>query len=192
MLAKIKMVIFVLILGSILTTALVLVNNYTDPIIAKNAVLKVKRSVLLAFEIPYSEENVEQVFDENITSVEKGGKEFFINTAGEVCFEFSGSGVWGPIEGVAALNPDLETIKGITIVQQEETPGLGSRIGDKDYLDTFKGKKIIPDFKILPPGKASAENEVDGITGATLSCNAFSAILNNQFSKFVPLYKGSE
>ena len=64
---------------------------------------------------------------------------------------------------------------------------MGGRIADKDFLELFKEKKIVPELKILSPGKASAENEVDGITGATLSCNAFAEILNSQLGKYIPL-----
>jgi len=32
---------------------------------------------------------------------------------------------------------------------------------------------------------ASGENEVDGMTGATLSCNAFEEILNSELPKYI-------
>ena len=37
---------------------------------------------------------------------------------------FKGAGLWGPIEGVIAFEPDLKTIRGIRFYSQEETPGL--------------------------------------------------------------------
>ncbi|MCK5118228.1 MAG: FMN-binding protein, partial [Candidatus Latescibacteria bacterium] len=74
----------------------------------------------------------------------------------------------------------------------EETPGLGGRIADKEFLDLFKEKSIVPMLKILAPGKANAVNEVDGITGATLSCNALAEILNSQLGKYIPLVREGE
>jgi len=196
---RIKMIVFVLILGSILTTALVAVNNYTAPIIEKKAIIKTRMSILDALDILYTEDDVDEVFSkyvvpkEYVVPEEKEKKKFYISNTGEIAFEFSGSGVWGPIHGIVALLPDLETIKGIIIIHQEETPGLGGRISDKEYLDKFKEKRIMPELKILrPPDKASMENEVDGITGATLSCNAFAEILNSQLKKYIPLIEESK
>ena len=63
---KLLMILFVLILGTILSTALVSVNYYTEPLVLKNAELKSKRTVLSAFNIPYEKENIETIFDQNI------------------------------------------------------------------------------------------------------------------------------
>ena len=45
---------------------------------------------------------------------------------------------------------------------------------------------------IQPPGKASQNNEIDGITGATLSCKAFEEILNHEIEKYVSVIKESK
>ena len=87
--------------------------------------------------------------------------------------------------------PDLKTIKGIIIIHQEETPGLGGRIAEADFLDRFETKKVFPRLTIQPPGKASGNNEVDGITGATLSCKAFEEILNREIEKYISVIKES-
>ena len=85
-----------------------------------------------------------------------------------------------------AIKPDLKTIKGITIIHQAETPGLGGRIAEPEFLDRFKGKDVFPSLMIERPGKANKNNEVDGITGATLSGKAFERILNREIKKYVP------
>jgi Na+-transporting NADH:ubiquinone oxidoreductase subunit NqrC len=92
-------------------------------------------------------------------------------------------GLWGPISGTIALTPDLQEIQGISIIHQEETPGLGSRIADAEFLDGFKGKKITNGLFVQPPGKDLADNEVHGITGATLSSKALEAILNSEIKR---------
>lgn len=187
---KLKMILFVLVLGTILSTALVSVDAYTAPLIEKNKVRKLRLSVLKALEIPYSENEVEKAFLENVATEEAEGKEFYVaKTGGNIAFEISGSGLWGPIRGILALMPDLKTIKGITIIHQEETPGLGGRIAEAEFLDKFKGKEIFPQLMILSPGKANLNNEVDGITGATLSCKAFEEILNSEITKYVSAIK---
>ena len=144
-------------------------NAYTAPLIQKNKVRKVHIIVLNALGIAYSQDKIEEAFSENVTKKELKEIEFYVAGAtGDTAFEIHGSGLWGPIHGIIALEPNLETIKGITLIHQEETPGLGGRIADAEFLDKFKAKTILPKLIIQPPGKASKDNEVDGITGATL------------------------
>ena len=59
---KLLMIVFIVILGSILTTTLVAVESYTTPIIERNGELKRKASILQAFDIPYEPTTIEQVF----------------------------------------------------------------------------------------------------------------------------------
>jgi len=122
---------------------------------------------------------------------EENKRHFYRTAAGEIIFEYRGSGVQDEIYGVLALEPDLETIKGVTIVGQRETPGLGGRIEEPEFLDRFTSKKVFPVFRIRPPGKASRANEIDGFTGATLSCNALEDILNKEIQRYVPAIKES-
>lgn len=188
--SKITMILFVLVLGSVLTTALVSVDFYTAPRIAKNKEIKLRISILKSLGIDYSEEKIDETFEENVVPKTTGEAEFYVSTnGGNVAFEFYGSGLWGPIHGTIALESDLSKIKGITIIHQEETPGLGGRIADADFLEKFVGKTVSEGLIIQPPGKATMENEVDGITGATLSCMAFEAILNSEIQRYVSIVK---
>ena len=186
---KALMVVFVLILGSVLTTALVGVDQYTKDRIEANRQLKIRTRVLEALDILYTKDRVEEKFSESVKIEEIEEKRFYTSQDGNIAFEFAGSGLWGAISGVLALSPDLETIKGLTIIRQNETPGLGGRIAEEDFLNRFSGKKISPKLVITRPDKASAENEVDGITGATLTCKAFEKIVNEQVEKYVSLYR---
>ncbi len=184
---KVWMVAFVLILGSVWTTALIGVDKLTFPIIQEHEREKLRISVLDALSIPYEAKDTEQVFNGNVESVEKGKKKIYRSKMGDIAFRISGNGVQGPISGVVAMQSDLKIIKGITIVHQEETPGLGDRVFEKETLDRFKGKKIEPQLLILSPGKAKKENEVDGITGATITGKAFEKILNRQIREYIAL-----
>lgn len=184
-----KIIIFVILLGSFLTTLLLWVNCYTAPIIKKNEELKLKASVLNALNVSYVEDDLEEVFSDNIKIVEKDNRVFYLSADKDVAFEIKGSGVWGPIEGIIAFFPDLKRIKGITIIHQEETPGLGGRIGEPEYLAKFEGKMVLPDLRIVPQGRALKENEVDAITGATMTSRAFEELINTQAKKYLSLIK---
>ena len=142
-----------------------------------------------ALDISFNQDNIDQTFLEQVVTKEINGKEFYVSETGDTAFGFLGSGLWGPISGIMALEPDLKTIKGLTIVHQEETPGLGGRISEKEFLDRFKSKEVLPELLIVSPGKAGKSNEIDGITGATLTCKAFEVLLNNQTKEYLPLIK---
>ncbi|MFH1776845.1 MAG: FMN-binding protein [Candidatus Omnitrophota bacterium] len=189
---KIFMVIFVLVLGTLLTGLVVGVDYYTKPIIAKNEAWKLKRSMLDVFGIASGKQDLEEVFTANIRTLKKDGGIFYINRKKEVAFEFSGAGLWGPIYGVISFLPDLKTIKGIKIIYQEETPGLGGRISEDDYLRSFKGKTISPKSAGLASDNNAKENSVDVIAGATLSCKAFEKILNRRFERNIQLITEEE
>ncbi len=194
---KIKMIVFVLVLGSVLTAALVSVDAFTDPYIKANTRKKLQESILKAADIAFTDETLDEVFSKEMEgrlfpeslqikgAEEEDKKKFYVTKAGDYIFEYRGSGLQDEIYGAIAFKSDLVTIKGVTIVSQKETPGLGGRISERQFLDRFMGRKIFPQLRITKAGKAKGENEVDGMTGATLSCNAFEQILNSESRKYI-------
>jgi Na+-transporting NADH:ubiquinone oxidoreductase subunit C len=183
---KILMIVFVLVLGSILTAALVAVNYLTTPLIEKNEEIAAKTSILKALNIPFAPENVEETFSNNVEQRQQNGTTYYVTKEQTIAFPYSGSGLWGPIEGIIAIQPDFERLKGITISRQEETPGLGSRITEAEYLAQFEGKRFSGGLKLVQPGRSSADNEIDSITGATMTTEAFVKILNEDIQETVP------
>ncbi len=187
---KLIMILFVLVLGSILTTTLVGVNNFTTPIIEKNEEIRLKSNVLNALEISYTAQTVEQTFLNNVKTVEKDGTTYFISANGDYALPYEGSGLWGPITGILAMGPDLTSISGITIMHQEETPGLGSRIAEAPYLEMFVGKQFSPALELVQPGKGGGSSQIDSISGATMSSKAFVLILNAEQARYQKLLGG--
>ena len=76
-----------------------------------------------------------------------------------------GKGYGGDIDILIGLE-DETTIKGITIISQSETPGLGSRIAESSFASTFAGVNI-DDVALKQDG-----GQIDTITGATISSRA--------------------
>ncbi len=184
------MIVFVIVLGSILTTALVGVNNFTAPMIAKNIEIRLKSNVLEALKIPFEAETVEQTFANNVKPVTVGDATYYISANGDFALPYEGAGLWGPIEGIIAMNPDLIRISGLTIMQQEETPGLGSRIAEDEYLAAFIGKRFTPTLDLVSPGKGGGDNQIDSISGATMSSKAFVQILNSERRRYQTVLGG--
>ncbi len=183
---KILMIVFVLVLGSILTAALLAVNYVTTPVIEKNEEIATKSSILAALNIPFNSQNVEEVFADNVMQREQNGTTYYLTKEDTVAFPYSGSGLWGPIEGIIAIQPDFQRLEGITISRQEETPGLGSRITEAAYLAQFQDKRFTEGLKLVQPGRADRDNEIDSITGATMTTDAFIKILNENIRQAVP------
>jgi len=52
-----------------------------------------------------------------------------------------GKGLWNDIWGYLALEPDFETVMGISLDHLGETPGLGARITEVKVQERYKGKK---------------------------------------------------
>ncbi len=110
----------------------------------------------------------------------------------------SGKGLWSTIYGFLALEPDLNTIAGITFYEHGETPGLGGEIEKEWFTSQFKGKKIYDNSGILTSihiakGKAlqSDEHTVDGISGATLTGKGVTAFLKSNLSDYENFFKAN-
>jgi Na+-transporting NADH:ubiquinone oxidoreductase subunit C len=189
---KILMIVFVLALGSILTAALVAVNYLTTPVIEKNEEIATKSSILKALSISFEPDQVEETFANKVKQRQRNGTTYYVAEDGNIAFPYSGSGLWGPIEGIVAIQPNFETLEGVTISRQEETPGLGSRITEPQYLAHFEGKRFAYGLKLVQPGRSSADNQIDSITGATMTSEAFVKILNENIEETVPEIRQGE
>jgi Na+-transporting NADH:ubiquinone oxidoreductase subunit C len=98
-----------------------------------------------------------------------------------VAMPFTGPGVWGDIVGVISVTEDLETIVGLSILDHNETPGLGGRITEEEFLAQFRGERISADGIALSRGRGDTDAtnaSVDAISGATGSSRALHGIVN--------------
>ena len=104
-----------------------------------------------------------------------------------------GSGLWDKIWGNIALEGDLTTVAGASFDHKGETPGLGAEIKDNPaFAAQFIGKKIYDedgDYTSVEVVKGEARNprnEVDGISGATITCNGVSDMLYKGIKNYEP------
>jgi len=80
-------------------------------------------------------------------------------------FLAEGRGFGGPITILVGLK-DPETVRGIGIVLHTETPGLGAKITEREFLDRFAGLNIADVALTRDDGR------IDAITAATVSARA--------------------
>jgi Na+-transporting NADH:ubiquinone oxidoreductase subunit C len=103
-----------------------------------------------------------------------------------IAIRLDGKGLWGPIWGYAVISEDGQTLKGVSFDHKSETPGLGAKITDEAFLNSFKGKKLYDEdgnfvsVRVLKPGTSNEiadENRVDAISGATLTSKGVDEML---------------
>ncbi len=82
------------------------------------------------------------------------------------------------------LGPDLETIKGIDVLDHTETPGLGGRMTEVEFKRQFVGKKLKPRLSLVRERESVGPNEVHAITGASYTSKGIENIINEAMETF--------
>jgi len=92
----------------------------------------------------------------------------------------SGYGLWSTLYGYIVLKGDANTVVGITFTEHAETPGLGGEVDNPKWKALWPGKKVFnaegaPAIGLIKgnvdPSKPAAVHQVDGLSGATLTSN---------------------
>lgn len=90
-----------------------------------------------------------------------------------------GYGLWSTLYGFLALESDLNTVAGFGFYEHGETPGLGGEVDNPKWKGLWPGKEIYKDGEVaikvvkgaVDPGASNVEHKVDGLSGATLTSN---------------------
>lgn len=186
--------------------------------------IKLKRSVLEIFTIPYRTEekqllgfrymkidkkDVRKVFNNNITrkntsdmytpkqsanplKMYKKGKELFLyykdgslEGIGFITTKLGyGFNKAADISLFICVGSDLETIKGIEVLDHTETPGLGGRMTEEGFKEQFVGKKLKPRLSLVRGRETVGPNEVHAITGASYTSKGIERIINEAMGAF--------
>jgi len=192
-----RVLIFAVILGAACAALLAGLNLFTEPYRTANEEAEAVQNILAALGVEEASgadpEHLLQIFNDQVVVREENGLKIFeYNPGGSapaaIAVPVSGPGLWGPVDGVLALESDGNTIRGVRFFKQEETPGLGGEIGSEWFQDQFKGKTItdpngVPGIRIVKSGVASGPNVVDAITGATMTSDRVEAMLNDVIVK---------
>ena len=118
---------------------------------------------------------------------------YFIKKDGkvdQVVLPVNGKGLWSTLYGFAALDTDLNTVRGFTFYEHAETPGLGDKIDDPAWQKLWVGKKVYDeqgavDIRVIKgivdPNNPQAIHQVDGLAGATLTANGVTHLMQYWF-----------
>lgn len=98
----------------------------------------------------------------------------------------SSKGYSGDIWLMVGFNKQGE-IKRVVVIEHKETPGLGSKLTDKKFLDQFLNRNPASDnLKVKKDG-----GSIDAITGATISSRAFSEAVQRAYETFQSMQHGN-
>lgn len=116
-----------------------------------------------------------------------------------IAFEAVGNGFQGKISIMVGIKPDFSEITGIKILEQIETPGLGTKIVEDPtnkadpywFTNQFRSLNTAPQIEVIKNIKPSKDNEIQAITGATISSRAVASILNQNIKIAKNLYQNN-
>lgn len=121
-----------------------------------------------------------------LSRVEKFATVYLVGDAedpDQIVLPIRGQGLWGLMRGFLSVEGDGNTIVSITYYEHSETPGLGAEVNNPRWQSQWKGKEIYDEEGDLSPeihltkGGASSEHEVDALSGATLTSNGVTNML---------------
>ena len=93
----------------------------------------------------------------------------------------SGKGFADKIELLIGVDAAARKITGLYVLDQKETPGLGNKITEKEFLWPFRSGELVADKPLTVVTAASAEagkNQVKAVAGATISSRSVCDIVN--------------
>jgi len=96
----------------------------------------------------------------------------------------SGAGLWGRIEAAVGVtqSDDGPALAGVAFLDQNETPGLGARITEEWFTTQVRGKRGTIRL-VAEDTRSEAPDEIDAITGATVTSTAVRDIFNRVLSQ---------
>ncbi len=114
---------------------------------------------------------------------------YLVKEAGEVSLiilPVHGSGYASTLYGFLALTGDGNTVAALSFFEHGETPGMGARVDDPDWLGKWPGKRLRDEDGRLrvevvkgrvDPNAPAAPYQVDGISGATRTSQGVANLL---------------
>ncbi len=102
-----------------------------------------------------------------------------------------GSGYQDIIRLIFGVKPDFSSIIAMKILEEKDTPGLGAKIESKEYLSQWRGKSANVTLKLVK-SPTTKPDEVQAITGATISSTAVLNIVNKALKKARKILKEGE
>ncbi len=189
-----RLVATLLIAGLLSGIAIVGAYEITKPMIEANRARALRQAV---FEVVPGAERLQRLAERDgalAPAAGEAGTEQSIYAGYGSDGEFLGYAIPGEAPGyqdivklLYGFDPARKRVIGMEILESKETPGLGDRIyKDQDFVGAFRDLAIEPTIELVKDG-ATSPNQVDGITGATISSKTVVRIINQSNAEWLPL-----
>ena len=91
-------------------------------------------------------------------------------------------GYGGDIKVMTAVDPTGKILAVNILSATDETPGLGQNVTKEDFFSQFKN--LSGEISVVKNGANSADNEINAVTGATISSKAVTKAVNEALALY--------
>ena len=185
-----KMFLVLTVIGAVSGGILAGVFHVADPLIQANREKELKEAIFVVLPEAKDYKILEKGIDKTKVIVYQG-----LDADGRpvgLAFIADGGGFQGNIRIMVGLSVDYLKLKGIKVLEQNETPGLGNRIKEPAFEGQFKGLEIKPKVEYIKYRKPEKPNQIQAITGATISSDAVVKNINNAVEKVLKAFPQEE
>lgn len=180
-----KLIVVLTSIGLISGGSLAGVYKLAHPLIEKNRLIELKKAI---FEVLPEAKSYKE-------SEKNGLKAYYGLDDKEmpvgIAFEAQGNGFQAKIVMMVGIDNEFEKLKGMKVLYQIETPGLGNKIENESFSMQFRGLSVNPVIEYVKNKKPEKPNEIQAITAATISSSAVVKILNKEIKRMSKTFKGT-
>lgn len=185
-----KMFLNLVVIGALSGIILSGVFGVADPMIKANKERELKEAIFVVLPGAKDFKVLEKTVGQEKLIVYKGIDEN--GTPVGVAFKADGGGFQGNIGLMVGLETSYLKLRAIEVLEQLETPGLGDRIREEAFKDQFKGLEVKPRVEYIKYRKPEKPNQIQAITGATISSDAVVKNINRAVEKVVANFPAEE
>lgn len=185
-----KMFLNLTVVGAVSGVILAGVFHVADPLIQANKEKELKEAIFVVLPEAKDYKVIEKTIGQETFKVYEG-----LDANGSpvgLAFKADGGGFQGNVGVMVGLNLDYLKLKGVKILDQVETPGLGNRISEPAFEEQFKGIEITPKVEYIKNRKPEKANQIQAITGATISSSAVVSNINRAVEKVLKEFPKDE
>lgn len=82
-------------------------------------------------------------------------------------------------------------VKGVVLGSHQETPGLGAKAGQEDFIGQFAGNTIDVPLDVVKTAP-SKQSDIEAISGATITSDAFTQAVNTAMAYYLETSGGTQ
>lgn len=101
-----------------------------------------------------------------------------------------GQGYEAPVRLLYGVQPEQRIILGLLVLETGETPGWGDKddkeFADRGFAESFRSLPVEPKLVLVEAGAKDLPNEIDMMTGATITSEAIVRTLNTTNRRWLP------